>query len=157
MNRLVKIRITVNDILNNQTDLELRNHGYIHLYAVSSFCNLLALKRGINAELCTISGMLHDIYTYKTGNSTEHAILGSIEARKILSELNCFSKEEADIICKAIHNHSSKLDIDGIYDETLKDADTLHHYLYDINAKVAKKEKKRLEKLIEELNMNHVN
>lgn len=155
MNRLVKVRIIINRILDDQLDLELKNHGYVHLYAVSSFCNLLALKRGINSELCTIAGMLHDIYTYKTGNSTDHAILGSIEARKILNEINCFSDNEIDIICKAIYNHSNKLDIDGIYDELLKDADTLHHYLHNIDTKVAKKEKSRLKNLIKELKIDN--
>lgn len=51
---------------------------YVHLYGISSTCSLLALKRGVNVELCAILGMLHDISSYKIGYSIAHAKLGSI-------------------------------------------------------------------------------
>ena len=132
MNRLEVIRKVVNDILTKQSNLEERHCGLIHLYGVSTICSLLALKRGLNIELCAIAGMLHDIYKYKTGNSIEHSKLGSIEARKILNELKCFKENEINIICKSIYNHSDKHNIDNVYDEILKDSDALQHYLYNI-------------------------
>jgi HD superfamily phosphodiesterase len=36
-----------------------------HMVAASQFCALIALKRGENAELATIAGLLHDIYAYR--------------------------------------------------------------------------------------------
>lgn len=144
MNRLEKIRKIVNDILMNNSDLEERHCGFVHLYGVSSICRLLALKRGLDAELCGIAGMLHDISSYKLGNSIDHSKLGSIEARKILNEAKCFEDEEIDIICKSIYNHSDKNEIHSVYDEILKDADVLQHYLNNSKFKIEEKEKSRL-------------
>jgi uncharacterized protein len=155
MNRLEQIREVVDNILMEQTNLEERRCGYyVHLYGVSSTCSLLALKRGVNIELCAISGMLHDISSYKTGDSTEHAKLGSIEARKILNEIKCFSQEEIDIICNSIFSHSNKQGIGNAYDEILKDADVLQHYLYNTNFLINENEKDRLDILLKELGIN---
>ena len=154
MNRLEKICKIVDNILLEQPNLEERRCGYIHLYGVSSNCSLLALKRGVNIELCAISGMLHDISSYKTGYSIDHAKLGSIEARKILNELNCFSLEEIDTICSSIFNHSNKQDIGNVYEEILKDADVLQHYLYNTNFLINENEKYRLSMLFAELGIN---
>ena len=154
MNRLEEICKVVDDILNDQSSIEERRCGYIHLYGVSSNCSLLALKRGANVELCAISGMLHDISSYKTGYSIDHAKIGSIEARKILNEINCFSQEEIDIICDSIFSHSNKQDVGNIYDEILKDADVLQHYLYNTNSLINENEKDRLNLLFKELGIS---
>ena len=154
MDRLEKIREIVNSILVKNSNIDERHCGFMHLYGVSSFSSLLALKRGLNPELCAVAGMLHDIATYKTGNSAEHAKLGSIEARKILNETNCFNEEEINIICTAIYNHSDKNKVDNIYDEVLKDADVLQHYLYNTNLKVFEKDKNRLSILLEEVGID---
>lgn len=151
MDRLEKIREIINDILIKNSNIDERYSGFVHLYGVSSFSGMLALKRGLNSELCAVAGMLHDIASYKTGNSFEHAKLGSIEARKILSEAKSFSEDEINIICTAIYNHSDKDKIDGIYDEVLKDADVLQHYLYNTNLKIFEKDKNRLNILLKEI------
>ncbi|MBU5439166.1 HD domain-containing protein [Tissierella sp. MSJ-40] len=154
MNRLEIVRHIVDKILMDQSDLEERRCGYVHLYGVSDICSLLALKRGLDVELCAIAGMLHDIWSYKTGCSVDHAKLGSIEARKILNEINCFSEEEIDIICNSIFSHSNKQDIDNAYSEILKDADVLQHYLYNTNLDINENEKDRLNMLFKELELN---
>ncbi|GFZ29933.1 metal-dependent phosphohydrolase [Clostridium zeae] len=154
MNRLEKVHDAVDSILIKQSNAEVRRHGYVHLYGVSSYCSILSLRRGANAELSAISGILHDIYTYKTGDSYEHAKLGSIEARKILNELKLFTEEEINIICKAIYNHSNKNDVGGIYEEILKDADVLQHFSYNIGFSVIEHEKERLAKLFKELDID---
>ncbi|SHH89295.1 HD domain-containing protein [Clostridium grantii] len=153
MDRLEEIREIVDNVLMEQANLELRRIGFLHIYGVASFSNLLAIKRGLNAELCAIAGMLHDIVTYKTGSSVDHAKLGSIEARKILNETNSFNEKEIDIICNAILNHSNKYNVDQVYDEILKDADVLEHNLYNTSFPVEEKEKKRLADLFQELNL----
>lgn len=154
MNRLEVIRKIVDSILMEQSDLEERRCGFIHLYGVSSNCSLLAFKRGMNAELCAIAGMLHDISSYKIGYSVDHSKLGAIEARKILNESKCFDEKEIDIICSSIYKHSNKAYVDDVYDEILKDADVLQHYLYNTNFKVSENEKDRLNKLFIELGIN---
>lgn len=151
MDRLEKIREMVNGILIKNSDLDERHCGFVHLYGVSSISSLLGLKRGLNVELCAVAGMLHDIVTYKTGNSFEHSKLGSIEARKILNDAKCFNEEEINTICKAIYNHSDKHKIDEVYDEVLKDADVLQHYLYNTSLKVFEKDKNRLSILLKEV------
>lgn len=154
MNRLESICNIVDRVLLEQSDLEHRRNGYVHLYGVSQFCSLLALKHGLDVELCAVAGMLHDIWTYKASYSVDHAKLGSIEARKILNEVNCFSEEEIDIIYSSISKHSNKQDINSDYDEMLKDADVLQHYLYNINFAINENEKDRLDILLKELGVN---
>jgi uncharacterized protein len=151
MNRLEAVRKFVDNILMEQSDFEERRCGYIHLYGVSATCGLFALKRGLNVELCEIAGMLHDISSYKTGCSVDHARLSSIEARVILNEIDCFSDEEIDIICSSILSHSNKQDIDNPYNEILKDADVLQHYLYNTSFPIKENEMDRMNVLFEEL------
>ncbi|MBK1813284.1 HD domain-containing protein [Clostridium sp. YIM B02505] len=154
MNRLEKVHQVVDNILMKQSNAEIRRHGYVHLYGVSANCSILALRRGENSEISAVSGMLHDIYTYKAGDSYEHAKLGSIEARKILNELKLFTEEEVNTICRAIYNHSNKNDVGGIYEEILKDADVLQHYSYNTTFPVAEHEKERLAKVFSELGID---
>ena len=151
MNRLEKVRRVVDNILIKQSNINERHCAYVHLYGVASNCSLLALKRGLNYELCAIAGILHDIYRYKSGRDIEHARLSSLEARKIMNEIKSFSDKEINIVCSAISNHSNKQEIDDLYDEVLKDADVLTHYLNNSNFLVEDKEKERLNMLFREL------
>ena len=85
--------------------------------------------------------------------SIDHGKLGSIDAHKILTELNCFTKEEIDVICSAVYHRSDKDVIDGIYDELLKDSDVLQHYLYNTSDPIQENEEIRLTLLLKELNL----
>ena len=154
MNRLEKVSNIVDKILLGRAELDHRRNGYVHLYGVSDLCGLLALKRGLDVELCAIAGVLHDIWTYKVTYSVDHAKLGSIEAREILNEVNSFSEEEIDIICSSILKHSNKQDIDNDYDELLKDADVLQHYLDNTNFTINENEEDRLNSILKELGIN---
>lgn len=71
--RLELIRDAVNETLSQQPDEETRRWGFVHLYGVSATCVLLAAKRGLDPQLCAVAEMLHDIWTYKTGDPTDHA------------------------------------------------------------------------------------
>jgi len=93
--------------------------------------------------------MLHDISSYRTGDSTDHAKRSALEAEKILTELGCFAREEISTACSAISNHSSKKEIHAEYDELLKDADVLQHYLYNTSFALIEKEKRRLAGVLE--------
>lgn len=61
MNRLECICNIVDRVLIERPELDHRHNGYVHLHGVSQFCSLLALKRGLDVELCAVAGMLHDI------------------------------------------------------------------------------------------------
>lgn len=124
-----------------------------HIYGVSKFCNLLALRRNLNPELAATCGMLHDVYymTDITGNN--HAENGSKLAREILTEMGSYTKEEIDIVCTAIKNHSNKRFVEGIYDELLKDADVLDHCFYNNAFPIADWEIERYNNLLKELSI----
>jgi uncharacterized protein len=131
MNRLEQLRQVIDEIVRKNPDQDDRRCGFVHLYGVSATCAILALKRGLDAELCSAAGMLHDIWNYQEGENPEHGSLGAAEARKILQQLECYSPEEVNMICTAISRHSDKQSIDGEVAELLKDADVFQHYLYN--------------------------
>lgn len=151
MNRLELVRIEIDSILLNQENVNVRPEGYIHLYGVAQNCSLLAIKRGLNIELCTIIGMLHDIYTYKFGYAKEHAKLGAIEAENLLKDLEIFTDDEIEIVKNAISHHSDKKTVHDDYSELIKDADVLQNSLYNSTFEI--KHRKRLKKTFKNLGM----
>ena len=68
-------------------------------------------------------------------------------------ECDSYTEPEISVISKAISAHSNKPDIGDPYDELIKDADVLQHYLYNPSA-VKEDEKPRLYKTLEELGCN---
>lgn len=153
MDRLEKIRQVVDGILRNQQDVEERRCGFVHLYGVSAICAMLALKRGLDAEIASIAGMLHDIYSYRTGLTQYHAHNGEEDVRVILRDLGVFTDEEQHIIRMAIFRHSDKEMVHQPYDELLKDADTLQHYLYNTQFPLNVRVTRRLQNVLSELNL----
>lgn len=153
MDRIEKVRQIVDGIVLNMTDHEERRCAYLHLYGVAQACALLSIKRKENVELAVIAGMLHDIYSYATMDSQDHAHKGAVMARNILESLSIFSEEEKDIICSAIYNHSDKSNIHGPLDEILKDADVMQHVLYNPLFEIKPHEQKRYDFLKKELNL----
>jgi uncharacterized protein len=145
MDRLELVRNEIDTILFRSEKANVRSEGFIHLYGVAQNCTLLAIKRKLDVELCTIIGLLHDIYTYKYGYVKEHAILGATEAENLLIDLDVFTKEEIDIIKTAISNHSDKKTKHDKYSELIKDADVLQNSLYNTSFEI--KHVKRLKKV----------
>ncbi len=131
MNRLELLRQVIDQLLTQIPEAQDRRCAFVHLYGVSATCTVLALKRGLDPELCAAAGLLHDIWNYQVGDSPEHGQLGAGEAKKILQQLGSFSTAEIEEICQSISRHANKQSIDGEMDELLKDADVLQHYLYD--------------------------
>ena len=134
MDRLEAVRQWVDDLLRQQPDLEESRAGFVHLYGVSAVCVLLALKRGLDAEVAALAGMLHDVWTYKTGIPDEHQLHGGRSAGLAGPVLRELGVSEAGIaaIADAMARHSDKATVDdSALAELLKDADTLQHYLYN--------------------------
>jgi HD superfamily phosphodiesterase len=151
MDRLERVRQAVDEMLNRQTDSVERRCGYVHLYGVSATCALLALKRGLDAQLAAVAGMLHDFSTYQRGDPTDHDRHSAREARRLLTELGGFAPQEIDTICQAILHHRSKGEAHGPMDELLKDADVLQHFLYNPGFKQQANEEPRIEAALAEL------
>ena len=154
MERIGAVQACVDKIVAGQTEAIDIKFGYVHLYSVSQTCTLLAMKRGQNVELAAIAGLLHDIHAYQTGNRKDHAHQGALAAKKILQELNLFSEEEIDMVSQAIWHHSDKDTVDSPFDEVLKDADALQHFLIMPLAEPVPHEAARVSKLKEELGIS---
>ena len=148
--RIEKVREVVSGMLNRVTDPDFRNEGYVHMFGVAQACVLLAMIREENVELAACAGYLHDIATYMTGDSIEHARRGAEMAAGILQETGLFEGKEVEQICSAIRCHSDKKMTHGPLEEILKDADVMQHFLYDPGY-ISKKEKERYKKLRKEL------
>lgn len=136
MNRIKILWVKINETLKRSGDVP---PVYNHILQVSQLCTLIALKRGLDAELATMAGALHDIaslrnhdiepYKVKGLTPQNHAELGADIAMEILVELNITTLEENAIICTAIRKHSDKNTTDSAFDEIIKDADVFAHGL----------------------------
>jgi len=153
MSRIKDLQKKVYRVLEkNMDDADKRAKAVAHLHGVALAAAILAMKRGQNAELATMAGMLHDLWAYKSGSYDDHAHLGADYARKVLEELT--TPEETEIICSAIYHHDSKAEIDAPMDEILKDADVIDHSLSDPTKEVKVHEKERYAKLCAEMGLN---
>ena len=150
MERIGAVQARVDKIIAGQTEKTEIKFGYVHLYSVSQACTLLAMKRQQNVELAAIAGLLHDIYAYKTGARTDHAHQGAVLAKEIMQETGLFSEEEMETVAGAIYHHSDKDTVDSPFDEVLKDADALQHFLIMPLADPAPHEAARVSKLKKE-------
>ena len=148
MNKIEVLRKYIDEVLLNITDVEERRSAYLHLYGVAQSCVLIALKRGENAELATMAGMLHDIYSYAKMDTKDHAHKGAILAREILASLRITNDDETKMICDAIYTHSEKEAVHSDFNEVLKDADVFQQCLYNPTVEIwAPERKNRYEKL----------
>ncbi|MFT5875893.1 MAG: HD superfamily phosphodiesterase [Clostridium sp.] len=154
MNRIETLREYIDKILLNMQNVEERRCAYVHLYGVSQYSAMIALKRGENSELATLSGMLHDLYSYKTMISENHAHNGADLAMCILSELKLTTKEETNLICSAVYNHSDKDTVHSKFDEILKDADVFQHNLYNTTLCIKDTEMLRYVNLLKEFGLS---
>jgi len=127
-----------------------------HMQAVARFAAMIAERRGLDAELATMIGLLHDIHSLLTGNTEKHAKHGSELARKILTEMELASEEEKEIICTAIRYHSKKQSLHDEYSELAKDADVLSHYYHDGMCPAIEKDRERLEALNREFELSEI-
>ena len=151
MGRLKEVRKFVNKQLAKMDERDDALKAAGHLYGVSMSAQLLAQKRGANAELAGIAGLLHDLYAYESGSYEDHAHKGADLAREILEKLDVTTPEETDIICSAIYHHDDKGAVDAPMDEILKDADTMHHIYNDLSKEVKEKEAARYANMKKEL------
>ncbi len=125
-----------------------------HIYGVSHLCALIAMRRSADVEIATVCGLLHDIWTCKTGDSTNHAHHGAKLAKEILEGTRLFDNREISTITEAIRNHTNKGEEHDLYSEILKDADVVHRYLVNIEVKFSKSKAQRVKNTMRELGLN---
>ena len=153
MSRIKDLQKQVHKVLEKIEDGNQRLKAVSHLHGVALAAAMLAKKRGEDAELATMAGLLHDLYAYKSGSYDDHARLGAEYARKLLEKTALTTPEETDVVCSAILHHDSKAETDGPMDEILKDADVIDHSLSDPTKEVKAHEVARYAKLCEELGL----
>jgi len=134
MDRIEVVQEYADHILENPYLQKERDVAFIHTYGVVQCCTLLASKRGLNPEFACVCGLLHDLYSYKTGFRIFHGINGAEMTRVAFKhELkDVFTNEEQILIESAIFHHMDKDHVHDEYDEVLKDADILQHWLFDM-------------------------
>ena len=147
MSRIKDLQKYIHKVLKGMDDNQKRAAAVAHLHGVSLAAVMIAKKRGENAELAAMAGLLHDLYAYKSGSYDDHAHKGAEYARKLLEELGITSADETDIICSAIWHHGSKAEVDSPMDEILKDADVIHHSLGDPTKEIKPHELARYNRL----------
>ena len=147
MSRIKDLQKHIHKVLKGMDDNQKRAAAVAHLHGVSLAAVMIAKKRGENAELAAMAGLLHDLYAYKSGSYDDHAHKGAEYARKLLEELGIISADETDIICSAIWHHDSKAEVDSPMDEILKDADVIHHSLGDPTKEIKPHELARYNRL----------
>ena len=125
MDRRESVRQVVDRILWEQPDREHGRCGFVHLYGVATLCAALAMRRGLEPELCVVAGMLHDVSSYQTGDPTDHARRSARAAERVLKDLGCFAPDEIALVAHAISCHGAKDRSDGPMADLLKDADVL--------------------------------
>ena len=153
MSRIKELQKKAYQVLEKSiTDNDKQAKAVAHLHGVALAAAILAKKRGENAELATMAGLLHDLWAYKSGSYDDHAHLGAEYARKVLGEL--VTHEEMEIICSSIDHHDSKGEVGAPMDEILKDADVIDHSLTDPTKEIRAHEQKRFAKLCEELGLS---
>ncbi len=133
-------------LINEKTHGLYKQRALSHSYRVSSFIQILATYNNVDPYLCKIIGLYHDIAQFVNYNSFEHAKMSSEMTRSLLKDY--LSKDELDIICTAILNHSDKEHIHDIYSELLKDADILATYYEDKNTLLSLHHQNRIKKYI---------
>ena len=151
MDRLERVREEVDSILFRLVSDEDRRCGFVHLYGVSDAATELAIRRRLDPELAAVAGVLHDLATYASGDSADHARRSSELGALLLDELGLFTKDEIQTIASAIAKHRDKASVDGPMEELLKDADVLQHWLYNPGLPPQASHAERRERLTREL------
>jgi uncharacterized protein len=125
-----------------------------HLSGVADICAMLSYRRNLDTTLSTASGLLHDLWRYETGIEDDHAEHGAELAKEILNDLDIFNKSDIKTITTAIRYHSDKGNEHGDYDELLKDADVIQHYLVHPEKKYPNSKARRIKNTLRELGIN---
>lgn len=153
MSRLAALYQRVDAALDVVEDEAWRRKFTVHLHGVAECAALLARKRGLDAELAIVAGMLHDISAAGAGNYDDHCRLSAEMARGVLSEIGAFSFDEIEAVRLAIDHHDYRDRMDTPFDEVLKDADILHPYLHSLSWPLHEPTKARLQAMVDELGM----
>lgn len=149
--KLDSVRFVVQDMIMSIPCETRKQEACAHLYGVTAFAAMLAMKRGLNQELAAIAGLLHYYYFYKTGINDFPGPNSSEAVRPLLRDMNILSKEEQITILQAIFYQGDRSRIHGPYEEIVKDACILHVYFQNTGRNAAQQDALRLRNVLQEL------
>ena len=136
-----------------------------HMTTTAQIMRLLAVSRGLDADICAIAGAIHDIATMESGKTENHMtrsldyiaplIREYNESSYVTEETLKITESEIMLLEEIIPQHGrTPKDIvtENPYVETLKDADSIDRYLQGVEA--TESEMPRLIKVFSELGVN---
>lgn len=131
MERFEKLKQRVFDFLAAERPDQLLS-AMTHLAGSAQLIGLLAMREGLNVELCQTAAWLHDVWLYlyaplDAEGLAIHAAEGEKLARAFLDD--AYSSEEKATVCRMIFNHDFNDQVDDAYSEAMKDADMLSHHI----------------------------
>lgn len=101
-----------------------------HVRTVAGLMAVLAPGRGLEPSLAELIGWLHDAgRLMPDGFLADHAALGAAAADGFLTARANLNPRDRLRVTEAIRHHSSKKNLDGGYDELLKDADAYQRFI----------------------------
>jgi len=118
----------------------------MHMYSSSQLAKIIALRRGIDMELASIAGAIHDIAVIVTKKTDGHAKKVEMYVRDVIDKYNnkwsgnipIITKEEESLLVNAITKHSDKeIYSNDLFVELLKDIDSIDRYLHGIKTEGA--------------------
>lgn len=153
MERFEKLKKRVFDFLAAERPDQLLS-AMTHLAGSAQLIGLLAMRSGLNVELCQTAAWLHDVWLYLHAPLDEkglaaHGAEGEKLARGFLDE--SYSLEEKEIICRMIFNHDFNDRVNDAYSEVMKDADMLSHHINQCKADTGETPHPRIAPLGEKL------
>ncbi len=149
--RLDSVRFMVHDMIMSIPCETRKQEACAHLFGVSAFAAMLAMRRRLSQELAAIAGLLYNYYFYKTGIRDFPGPNSSEAVRPLLRDLNLFDKEEQIAVLRAIFYCQDRSRIHGPYEEIVKDACLLHFYFQNTGCSIPSQGADRLRKALYEL------
>lgn len=126
-----------------------------HAAGTARIAQFLAAKRELDIEIAFILGVLHDYGRIMTGSKKDHARIGSNYVREYLTQSNCFTEDEIEVLVRAVANHSCKDELGSPFEELIKDADVLDGFLAGRKPKKTESER-RLESVFKEFDLKEM-
>lgn len=128
MTNIEKVRDYILKQFQSQMDIAFRNIGIEHTLQVVSYSLMISKTKNIDPEVAVIAAYFHDISTYISHYSQNHAQRSAKLASEILPQITNLQEEKIHQIVTAIDHHSNKKIVHDVFSETLKNADVLSHY-----------------------------
>ncbi len=120
----------------------------VHMASCARLGYLMALERGVDADLAACACAVHDYGRIITGRQKGHGEAGYLPGKEFLRKTGLFLEEEVERLSLAIKNHSNKSEIGTPIEEIVKDADVIDYYQYGFGFS-RDEQRERYEKLAE--------